>query len=79
MVMSYIKTSDGKEYVYQPCSDGYAIHSKFNEPQFFRAFHTWRELVKFAGKGGKIAFNVPLTREIEPGDWEYIESLVVVE
>lgn len=79
MVESYVKISSGKEYVYQPCCDGYALRGKFGEPFFFRAFKTWKELVAFAGKGSKIAFNVPLTRGIEASDWEYMESLVIVD
>lgn len=78
MVQSYIKTQSGKVLVYQPCSDGFAITSQWNEPMFFRAFRTWEELVDFVGADAQIAFNVPLARDFEDGDWVSISSFVMV-
>lgn len=77
MVQSYIK-SKVKIFVYQPCSDGFAITSQWNEPMFFRAFHTWAELVDFVGADAQIAFNVPLARDFEDGDWLPVSSFVMV-
>lgn len=77
MVQSYIKSKD-RIFVYQPCSDGYALTSQWNEPLFFRAFRNWQELVDFVGADAQIAFNVPLTRDFESGDWIAISSFVMV-
>lgn len=77
MVQSYIKTKE-RIFVYQPCSDGFALTSQWNEPMFFVAFHTWQELVDFVGVDALIAFNVPLTRDFESGDWRSVSSIVMV-
>lgn len=78
MVQSYIKMQNGKILVYQPCSDGFVITSQWNEPPFFKAFHTWEELVEFVGAEAQIAFNVPLARDFEDGDCISISSFVMV-
>lgn len=77
MVQSYIKSKD-KIFVYQPCCDGFALTSQWNEPMFFKAFRTWQELVAYVGEDAQIAFNVPLTRDFESGDWVVISSFVMV-